>query len=70
MGYVTKSTSGLFSNHLANSIALRDCCLTLSVQGYEQHDDDMCNLMFHAAKIGRENDTAKFAGHTTRKADR
>ena len=44
--------------------------LTLSTEGYEQHDDDMCDLMFHAAKIGRENDTAKFAGQTTRKTDR
>jgi hypothetical protein len=27
--------------------------LTLSTQGYEQHDDDMCDLLFHAAKIER-----------------
>jgi hypothetical protein len=30
----------------------------------------MCDLLFHAAKIGTKTDTSKYVGQTTKKADR
>jgi hypothetical protein len=44
--------------------------LTCSAAGYNQHHDEICDSLFHAAKIGMKNEPAKFVGQIAKTTDR